>query len=129
MRRPLLLLTSILLGSLLFVSAAQNVRAADGTIILIARFYAAPGREAEVEARFTQLVAFVRKAEPNITYRLYRSQKDQSVFLSYEAYPTQAARDEHVNVHVPAFQKQIGPAPEGLFARPQEREFLRALAD
>jgi quinol monooxygenase YgiN len=126
---PISVLARIIVCSLLLVVAAQAARAADESVTLIGRFYASPGREAEVEARFLQLVAFVRKAEPNITYRLHRSIKDPSVFVFYEVFPSQAARDEHTNIHIPAFQKEFGATAEGLFARPPEREFFRALAD
>lgn len=129
MRRSVFSLVTIILCGALLVGAAQIAYAADEPVTLIARFYAAPGREADVEARFLKLVAFVRKAEPNTTYRLYRSKTDPSVFLTYEVYPSQAARDEHQNVHIPAFQKESGPAPEGLYARPPEREFFRVLTD
>ena len=99
--------------------AAQIACAADESVTKISRHYAVPGREAEVEARFLKLVAFVRKAEPNVTYRLYRSMKDPSVFLFYEVYPSQAAREEHENVTTPAFRKGAG-STEGLFAPGRE---------
>lgn len=129
MRRSALSLAKTILCGVLLVGAAQIACAADESVTLIGRFYAAPRREAEVEARFLKIVAFVRKAEPNTTYRLYRSKTEQSVFLTYEVYPSQAARDEHQNVHIPAFLKEFGPQPEGFYARPAEREFFRALAD
>ena len=44
------------------------------------------GREAELEAIILKSVEFVRKAEPDITYRAYRSKKDPSVFVYYEMY-------------------------------------------
>ena len=129
MRRSVLSLARTILCGVLLMGAAQIACAADESVALIARFYAAPGREAEVEARFLKVVAFVRKAEPNITYKLYRSKTDPSVFMFYEVYPSQAARDEHQNVHIPAFQKEFGAVPEGFYARPAEREFFRALAN
>ena len=126
MRRPLLLLTSILLGSLLFVSAAQNVRAADGTIILIARFYAAPGREAEVEARFTQLVAFVRKAEPNITYHLHRSQTERRSSYLTRPIPTKPPEMSTSTYMYPRFRNKSGQRPKAfLRARRKENFFVR----
>jgi quinol monooxygenase YgiN len=118
-----------LLSCGVFGGASQWALAAEDSVTLVARFYAAPGREAEVADRFGRLVAFVRKAEPHITYRLYRSEKDPSVFIFYEVHPSKQARDDHVNVHVPAFLKEAGPPPEGLFAKPSEREFLKVLVD
>jgi quinol monooxygenase YgiN len=123
---------AFLTGAFLYVSFLFSVpsvaSAADESVTVTSRFYAAPGREAEVEARFLKFVEYVRKAEPNITYRLYRSKKDPSVFLFYEVYPSQAASDEHSKVTLPAFRKEYGPPAEGLFARPAETETFRALS-
>jgi quinol monooxygenase YgiN len=104
-------------------------RAAEETVLWTARFYAAPGREAEVETRFRNLVDFVREAEPAVTYRLYRLRNDPSVFLFYSVYPSQAAFDEHVKITIPAFQKKYGQQAEGLFARPSELEEFRAVVE
>jgi quinol monooxygenase YgiN len=71
------------------------------------------------------VVEYVRRAEPNITYRLQRSMKDPSVFLYYEVYPSEAAFDNHVKVVLPAMTKEIGPRPEGMLARPPEGEKFR----
>ena len=120
-RSQLLLAGPILCLALLSV-VADAASAADDSIAVTARFYATPGREAEVEARLLQVVAFVRKAEPNITYRLQRSQKDPTVFLFYEVYPTAAAREAHGKVTMPAFAKEYDPPPEGLYSRPPEVE-------
>ena len=106
-----------------------GVSVADDSVILIARFYATPGREAELEAIILKSVEFVRKAEPEITYRAYRSKKDPSVFVYYEVFPSQTAFDKHVKEILPAFRKEFGLPVEGLVARPPEIEFLRALAD
>ena len=129
MSRLKLLPFTIILCGLSLPGLNHTARAAEEKITLISRFVAAPGREADVEARFAKLVPYIRKAEPNVTYRLYRSEKEPSVYIFYEVFPSKAARDEHVNVHVPAFQKEFGSTTEGLFARPPEREFLRAVAD
>ena len=109
--------------------AADDASAADEPIAVTARFYATPGREAEVEARLLQVVAFVRKAEPGITYRLQRSHKDPTVFVFYEAYPTASAREAHGKVTIPAFLKEYGPPVEGLFARPPEVETYSPLGN
>jgi quinol monooxygenase YgiN len=70
----------------ILTSVSFVARAAEEPVTVTSRYYAAPGREAEVESRFLKIVEFVRKAEPNITYRLYRSNKDPSVFLFFEVY-------------------------------------------
>lgn len=113
----------------LLSAVADTASAADESIAVTARFYATPGREAEVEARLLQVVAFVRKAEPDITYRLQRSQKDPTAFLFYEIYPTAAAKEAHGKVTMSAFAKEYGPPPEGLYSRPPEVETYSPLAN
>lgn len=117
--------------SMITAIAASNValpaKAADETVTVMARLYATPGREAEVEARLLKTLEFVRKAEPNITYRYYRSKKDPTLFVTYEVYPNQAAAGEHMKTVLPAFRKEAGVAPEGLFAKPMEVEILQEM--
>ena len=115
-------------ASLLFCAPSDS-RAAGYSVTKLARLVASPGREAELEDRLRKTVAFVRKAEPGITYKLYRSNKDPAVFLVYEIYPSQAASDLHSNVTLPAFYKEYGPRPEGLLARPLEFDVLQPLSD
>lgn len=129
MRKSVLTLVRILLCGVFLAGTAQVVDAADGSVTVISRVYAAPGREAEMEVRLLKLVAFVRKAEPNVIYRLYRSKKDQTVFTLYEVYPSPPVVQEHLKVTLPAFGKEVGPAPEGLYARPTEFEVFSALTD
>ena len=129
MRKSFISLARIILCGILLVGAAQIASAADEPVTIISRIYASPGREAEVEARLHKLVAFVLKAEPNITYRLLRSKEDQTVFLLYEIYPSQAAAEEHFAVTLPGLGNALGPLPEGLSARPFEFEMFRALTD
>ena len=129
MRSSMITLTGSCLLAVLLFGVAPGAYAADEAVTIIARFYATPGREGELETRILKSVDFVRKAEPNITYRAYRSKKDPSVYLYYEVYPSQAAFDKHAKETIPAFRKEFGPPAEGLFARPPEVEFFRALAD
>jgi quinol monooxygenase YgiN len=110
------------------LSAPLTASAADEPITVAARFYPAPGREAEAEARLLQVVAYVRKAEPGAMYRLHRSSNEPTTFLFYETYASQAAREQHSKVTLPAFGKEYGPAPEGLWVRPPEVETFRELA-
>jgi quinol monooxygenase YgiN len=99
-----------------------RAQAGDDSVIVFAKLYATPGREAEAEARLLKLIEFVRKSEPNITYRIYHSKKDSTQFMTYEIYPNTAEVDEHMKVVLPAFRKEAGAAPEGLFSRPMEIE-------
>lgn len=119
----------LFLASSVCVFASQGAypqtQAADGPIVLVSRFYPTPGREEEVQARFQKAVEYVRKAEPNTVYRVHRSTKEPAVFLWYEVYESQAALDNHSKVVLPAFRKEYGPAPDGIFARPAETELYR----
>ena len=112
-------------GSIIFVAALLTTPraafAADEPITISARFDPAPGREAEAEARLLQIVAYVRKAEPGAIYRLHRSSNEPTTFLFYETYASQAALEQHSKVTLPAFRKEYGPTPEGLWARPPGR--------
>jgi quinol monooxygenase YgiN len=98
-------------------------------VVIVGRFYPAPGREAELEARLMGSVSFVKKAEPNITYRLHRSSKEPTVFLYYEIYPSQAAFDRHRTETIVMWRKEAGPPPEGIFSRPPEVEVYKMLAE
>ena len=101
---------------LLLASTPLGVSVADDSVMVIARLYATAGREAELEARILKPIEFVRKAEPDITYRAYRSQKDPSMFVYYEVYPSQTAFDRHAKETMPAFRKEqrdlLSVAPE-----------------
>jgi quinol monooxygenase YgiN len=129
MRHSVLSLASTVLCHALLLGTPGIASAADESVTVIGRLNAASGREAEAEARLLQVVAFVRKAEPSTTYRLYRSMKDPTVFLFYEVYQTQAVFEQHSKVTLPAFRKEYGAAPEGLFLRPPETEVFQALAN
>ena len=109
-------------------AACAQTQASDGPIVLVSKFYPTPGREEELQARFQKVVEFVRKAEPNTVYRLHRSTKEPVVFLWYEVYESQAALDNHSKVVLPAFRKEYGPAPDGIFARPAETELYRDIS-
>jgi quinol monooxygenase YgiN len=109
-------------------AACAQTQASDGPIVIVVRFYPTPGREEELQAYFLKAVEFVRKAEPNTVYRLHRLDKDPVVFLWYEVYESQAARDNHNKVVLPAFRKEYGPTPDGIFARPAEIELYRDIS-
>jgi quinol monooxygenase YgiN len=115
-----------MLAALLVISGVSA--RADEQVIVAARFYPAPGREAELETRLLRVANFVKQAEPNITYRLHRLTKEPTVFLFYEVYPSQAALDQHRQM-IAAFRQEQGPPPEGIFSRPSEVEIYRLLAE
>lgn len=129
MRRSKLALAAAAAYSALLLAVPGISSASDESVTVVARVYAAPGREAEAEARLLKVVDFVRKAEPGTVYQLYRSKKDPTVFMFYEVYPSDAARMQHGKVTLPAFAKEYGPAPKGLFARPIDIDIYRALVN
>jgi quinol monooxygenase YgiN len=112
----------------LFAISGEMARA-DEQVVIVARYYPAPGREAELEARLLRSLKYVKQAEPNVSYRLHRSAKEPTVFLFYEVYPSQAARDQHRTETLTALRKEVGPMPEGIFSRPPEVEAYGFLAE
>ena len=85
----------------------------------LCRFFPAEGREDEAQARLAKLVKFVPANNPGVTFRLHRSIKKPVVFLLYETFPSQAALDTQPKTVLPAFLKEFGTTPEGLWARAQ----------
>src|SRR5882672_866078 len=98
----------------LFAISGQIARA-DEQIITVGRYYPAPGREAELEARLVRIAKYLMKAEPTVTYRLHRSAKEPAVFMFYVTYPSQAALD-HARATVADGQKR-DPPPDGIFGK------------
>ena len=122
---------SIVLGGIslsVFLAAPHTALAADQSITIAAWLYPAPGREAEAEARLLQLVAYVRRVEPSTIYRLHRSNSEPATFLFYEVYDSQNSLDQHSKITLPAFRKEYGENPEGLWARPPMVQKFRELA-
>ena len=116
---------SIVLGGIsliVFLAAPHTALAADQSITIAAWLYPAPGREAEAEARLLQLV------EPSTIYRLHRSNSEPATFLFYEVYDSQNSLDQHSKITLPAFRKEYGENPEGLWARPPMVQKFRELA-
>lgn len=109
--------------------APPRALAADEPIIIVVRFFPAEGREDEAQARLAKLATFVPKLNPGVTLRLHRSTKGPTVFLLYETFPSQAALENQRKTVLPAFVKEFGATPEGLFSRPNEVEFYRGLSD
>ena len=122
---------SMVLGGLslaVFLAAPHTASAADEPITIAAWLYPAPGREAEAEARLLQVVAYVRRVEPSTVYRLHRSSSEPVTFLFYETYASQNDLEQHSKVTLPAFRKEYGENPEGLWARPPMIQKFRELA-
>ena len=122
-------LGSALVVGALAVGAAPTAQAADEPTIFVVRFFPAEGREDEAQARLAKLAKFVPANNPGVTFRLHRSIKKPVVFLLYETFPSQAAMDTQQKTVLPAFVKEFGASPEGLWAKPNEVEMYRMTAD
>jgi len=118
-----------MLSVVMLAPVASIIHADDESFTVLVRFYPAPGREAELQARLSKLRDFVRKHNPGVTYKLYRSEKAPVVFLMDETFPSQDAFNDMATKVFPVFQKENGPIPEGIAARPVEREVFRAVTD
>ncbi len=125
MSRSLLSLFAIAVAGL---AASAQAFAAEEAVVVIVKVYPGAGREDELQARYLKQAEFLRKVEPNASFRLHRSTKEPVTFLWYETYESQAALENHLKVAMPAFRKEFGPTPEGLIARPSDSETYRELA-
>jgi quinol monooxygenase YgiN len=128
MRASIYVACAIVAFALLATTGVSNAQNADGSIVMVRKNFPTPGREDELQSRWLKLVEFLRKAEPNAVFHLHRTTKEPVVFLWYEVFESQAALDNHLKVVVPAFQKEFGPTPEGILARPSESETYRNIA-
>ena len=109
------------------VTAPVPARAADEPVVVISRFFVNPGQEATFEDRVRKAVVFVRKAEPDIIYRLQKSTTNPHQYVFYEVYPSKVAFDRHMKETLPAFGKTVGPRPDGMLARAPENEYFQAM--
>jgi quinol monooxygenase YgiN len=69
----------------------------DDHVILNVHLHAAPGREEEVAAQLTKLVAPTRSEPGCVNYVLHRDPQDPSKFMFYEEFRSQGAVQEHNN--------------------------------
>ncbi len=110
----------------LFAISGQMARA-DEQVITVGRYYPAPGREAELEARLLRIAKYLKQQEPTVTYRVHRSAKEPTVFMFYSIFPSQAALDRS-RALVADGQKR-DPPPDGIFGRPAELETYGLLVE
>ena len=113
---------------LVLAATSPHASAAEEPVVVIVKVYPGVGREDELQARYLKQAEFLRRMEPNASFRLHRSLKEPVTFLWYETYPSQAALESHLKVAMPAFRKEFGPTPEGLVARPSDSESYQELA-
>lgn len=66
-------------------------------ITIVAKLQAAPGKEEELKAALTKMVAAVKANEAGAvpTYSLHVAKDDPSMFLFYEQYASAEAQDAH----------------------------------
>jgi len=129
MRRSMRHLAAIVVATAVLGFAVPLVHATDDSFTVLVRFYPVSGREAELQARLTKLKDFGHVPNPGVTYTLHWSATLPVVFLMYETFPSRAAFDDMAARVFPAFQKENGPIPVGIAARPVEREVFRAVSD
>jgi quinol monooxygenase YgiN len=89
---------------IVWIAFASIARAADEPIVVIVKVFPTPGREDELQTRYEKQLAFLRKAEPNASFRLHRSAKEPTVYLWYEVYESPAALEHHLKAAMPAFR-------------------------
>jgi|SRR3954454_23523375 autoinducer 2-degrading protein len=90
-------------------------------IVLVAKYYAQPGKGAEVEAALKEMAACVREQEPGcLLYHVNRSRENADLFLLYEQYRDMAALEAHRAT--PHFREIIEGTIVPLHDR-REREF------
>ena len=112
------LIVAASLACLTALSAAQQA----GPVVVLVKVFPSSGREDELQALYLKRLEYLRKAEPEATFRLHRAAKEPNTFLWYEVYPSQPAYENHVKVVMANFRKEFGPTPEGIIAKPSESE-------
>jgi quinol monooxygenase YgiN len=118
------IVTLMAIGLCTATVASTAVHAADEPVVMIFRAYVNPGQEAVFEERNLKLVEFVRKAEPDVIFHLHRSITNPSQYVVYEVFPSRAASYRHSRITFPAFDKEVGPQPEGMLARAEYEELV-----
>lgn len=113
-----MLLVATCLACTAIVSTAQQAN----SVVVLVKVFPTAGREGDLQALYLKRLEYLRRAEPEATFRLHRSVKEPNTFLWYEVYPSQAAYDNHVKVVMVNFRKDFGPTPEGIIAKPSESE-------
>jgi quinol monooxygenase YgiN len=116
------MIRSILLAFVLVLSAIAALAEQLSPLAVLVKVFPSPGREKELHDLYLKRLQYLRKAEPDVTFKLHRTAKEPTVFLWYEVYPSQTAYDNHVKVVMANFRKEFGPTPEGILAKPSESE-------
>ena len=121
MLKALALTIVIALGSLSALAQQPS------PLVVLVKVFPSQGRENELQTLYLKRLEYLRKAEPDVTFKLHRGTKEPTVFLWYEVYPSQATYDNHLKVIMANFRKEFGPTPEGILAKPSESEIYSAI--
>ncbi len=127
MTRGVPLLKSLVVAAAIAGATAPSFAQPAAPVVVLVRVFATPGRADELQALYLQRLQYLRRAEPDATFRLHRSAKDPNTFLWYEVYPSQAAYENHVKVVMENYKKETGPTPAGIIAKPSESESFAEL--
>jgi quinol monooxygenase YgiN len=117
----------ILFVAVLLIISIPALAQPVGPVVVLVKVFPSAGREGELQALYLKRLEYLRKAEPDASFKLHRTAKEPTVFLWYEVYPSQAAYDNHLKVVMINFRKDFGPTPEGILARPSESESYLAI--
>ena len=116
MLRTLAFAVALTLGSLSAIAQQPE------PLVVLVKVFPTQGREGELQALYLKRLEGLRKAEPEVSFKLNKSTKEPTVFLWHEVYPSQAAYDNHLKVVMANYRKEFGPTPEGILAKPSESE-------
>ena len=119
---------TLTIGAALCAAMSFSPAAAADQVIVVVKTFPVEGRESELQERSLKQIAFFHKAEPTANFRLYRSAKTPTTFLWYEVYESEAVYENHLNVFLPNFRKEVGPPPKGLMIKPPEQDVYVELA-
>jgi quinol monooxygenase YgiN len=79
------------------------------TVTVVATFQARPGKEAELRAALTGLLAPTRQEAGCLNYDLHQSPEDPARFLFHENWTTKEALDAHLkSAHIAALVPRVG---------------------
>ena len=113
---------TLTIGAALCAAMSFSPAAAADQVIAGVKTFPVEGRESELQEKSLKQIVFFHKAEPRADIRLYRGAKTPTTFLWYEVYETEAAYENHLNVFLPIFRKEVGPPPKGLMIKPPEQD-------
>ena len=113
---------SLLVAALVAIGSFNAFAQQQEPIVVLVKVFPTQGRENELQALYIKRLEYLRKSEPDVSFKLHKGKKEPSVFLWYEVYPSQAAYDNHLKVVMANYRKEFGPTPEGILAKPSESE-------